>query len=152
MHNWGKMILLYLKRVAALFGLLYLWAFLPALAGSVVIRQAGTLAELSEWQLNAIQQQLMSNNYDVLLVFNGTRDNCYLYVYHLLPVSHAALHPVQKSDQAGKTGLNNVIVGQEQLQQIRQGYAHSVLDEHKAGSALEKAVSRRLDFNHEMKN
>ena len=110
------------------------------------IQQGKATLEQAQLEVNAVRQQLVNELYTAMQGLEGSRENIKLYRQTLLPSSNEVLRLAQKSYQVGKTGVTSVIVAQQQIQQVRQGYVQSVLDYHKAWSDLEKAVGSRLDF------
>jgi len=102
--------------------------------------------EQNQLQVNALQQQIhldIDTSYSSLQV---ARQNILLFQTQLLPHAKNVLHLAQRSYQVGKTGLANVILAQQTVQQIAASYLDSLVDYQNAWGDLEKAVGGPINL------
>lgn len=104
------------------------------------------LLEQSNLQVKAVYQQIKGEIYDAYQAFEGAASALHFYQTKLISSSTQVLILAQKSYQYGKTGIANVLLAQQQVHQIRQGYIQSMLNYNTAWANLEKATGMELEL------
>lgn len=104
------------------------------------------LLKQSHLQVQAVYQQITGEIYDAYQAFEGAASALNFYHNNLLSASTQVLLLAQKSYQYGKTGIANVLLAQQEVQQIRQGYIQAILNYNKAWTNLEKATGMELNL------
>lgn len=104
-----------------------------------------SILQQNQTQAIALKQQIQNDVETAYAALQTAIVNVHLYEDQLLPQSEDLGQLARLSYQVGKTGLANVILAQQSIQQVRSGYLDAMIAYQKAWADLEKAIGGPLE-------